>query len=128
MNSSSGRTRQRRRIIAAAARVAATLTAAVVFAVLTGDVPALAQEQVQVVALAATVGQVLDNIRNFVVGLLAALATVFLTIGGARYIMAGGDAGEVERARAALRSAAFGYALAALAPLVVEVLKQIVGA
>lgn len=41
---------------------------------------------------------------------------------------AGGDPGEVERARAALRSAAFGYVLALLAPLVVEVLKGIVGA
>ena len=35
---------------------------------------------------------------------------------------------EVERARMALRSAAFGYALAALAPLIVQVLKSIVGA
>ena len=61
-------------------------------------------------------------------GILAGLATVYLTIGGARYTMAGGDPGEVERAREALRSAARGYALAALAPLVVEILKGLVGA
>ena len=79
-------------------------------------------------ALVGSVGQVLDNIRNWIIGILAGLATVFLTIGGARYVMAGGDPAEVERARVALRSAAFGYALAALAPLIVQVLKSIVGA
>lgn len=79
-------------------------------------------------ALVGSVGQVLDNIRNWIIGILAGLATLFLTIGGARYVMAGGDPAEVERARMALRSAAFGYALAALAPLIVQVLKNIVGA
>lgn len=81
-----------------------------------------------VLALADSVNQVLDNVRNWIVGILAALATVFLTIGGARYLIAGGDPSEVEKGRSALRSAAFGYALAALAPLVVEILKGIVGA
>jgi hypothetical protein len=56
------------------------------------------------------------------------LATVFLTVGGARYTMSGGDPGEIARAREALRAAAIGYAVAALAPLVVEVLKGLVGA
>jgi hypothetical protein len=79
-------------------------------------------------ALAASVGQVIDNLRNWIIGILAGLATLFLTIGATRYVMAGGDPAEVERARAALRSAAFGYALAVLAPLVVQVLKSIVGA
>lgn len=85
-------------------------------------------EQVVVLAQAGSVEAVLNNIRNWIVGILALLATVFLTIGGARYVWAGGDPGEVEKARAALRSAAFGYALAVLAPLIVEVLKGIVGA
>ena len=80
------------------------------------------------VALAQSVGQVLDNLRNWLMGILAGLATLFLTLGGVRYVMAGGDPGEVERAKTAFRSAGIGYALAALAPLVVTVLKQIVGA
>ncbi|MEJ3654058.1 hypothetical protein WEH80_13900 [Actinomycetes bacterium KLBMP 9759] len=84
--------------------------------------------QVVVLAIAESVDQVLTNIRNWIIGLSAGLATVFLTIGGARYLIAGGDPGEVERARAALRSAAFGYAFALLAPLLVEVLRGIVGA
>lgn len=87
-----------------------------------------APEQVVVLAQAASVEAVLNNVRNWIVGILALLATVFLTIGGARYVWSGGDPGEVEKARSALRSAAFGYALAVLAPLIVEVLKGIVGA
>ena len=80
------------------------------------------------VGLPQSVGQVLDNLRNWLMGILAGLATLFLTLGGVRYVMAGGDPGEVERAKTAFRSAGIGYALAALAPLVVTVLKQIVGA
>jgi type IV secretion system pilin len=81
-----------------------------------------------VLALVTSIGQVLDNIRNWIIGILGGLATLFLTIGAARYLMAGGDPGEVERARAAFRSAGFGYALALLAPLIVQILKSIVGA
>jgi hypothetical protein len=81
-----------------------------------------------VLAVAGSVDEVLTNIRNWVVGILAGLATVFLTIGGVRYVMAGGDPGEVEKAKSAVKAAGIGYALAALAPLVVSVLKSLVGA
>ena len=82
----------------------------------------------QVVALAGSVEDVLNNIRNWIMGILALLATVFLTIGGLRYVLAAGDPGEVEKAKTAFKSAGIGYALAALAPLVVTVLQGIVGA
>ncbi|MDI5964041.1 pilin [Streptomyces sp. SL54] len=82
----------------------------------------------EVLAIASSVGAILTNIRNWIMGILAGLATVFLTIGGVRYLMASGDPGEVEKAKTAFRSAGYGYALAALAPLVVQVLKGIVGA
>ena len=91
----------------------------------TSGVPAAT---VSVLALVTSVGQVLDNIRNWIIGILGGLATLFLTIGAARYLMAGGDPAEVERARAAFRSAGFGYALALLAPLIVQILKSLVGA
>ncbi|MEV6905265.1 hypothetical protein [Amycolatopsis sp. NPDC051372] len=81
-----------------------------------------------VVALAASVTDVINNIRNWLMGILAGLATVFLTIGGVRYVVGGGDPGEVEKAKTAFKSAGWGYGLAALAPLVVEILKGIVGA
>lgn len=39
---------------------------------------------------------------------------------------AGGDPGQIERAKTALKSAAIGYALAALAPVLVEILRSVV--
>jgi hypothetical protein len=43
-------------------------------------------------------------------------------------VVGGGDPGEIEKAKTAFKSAAIGYGLAALAPLVVTVLQGIVGA
>lgn len=84
-------------------------------------------------AMAATtagpqLSNVIDGLRTWLVGLLAGLATLFLTIGGVRYMLAGGDPGQIERAKSSLRSAAIGYALAALSPVLVDILKSVVGA
>ena len=87
-----------------------------------------AHADTMVVALAGSVTDVLNNVRNWIMGILAGLATVFLSIGGVRYVMGGGDPGEIEKAKTAFKSAGWGYGLAALAPLVVEILKGIVGA
>ena len=76
---------------------------------------------------AASIGQVISNTTVWIVGILAGLATLFLTIGGVRYLMAGGDPAEVEKAKTAFKSAAIGYALALLAPVVVTVLRSLVG-
>jgi cytochrome c biogenesis protein CcdA len=76
---------------------------------------------------APTLNSVIDNLRDWIVGFLAALATLFLTIGGVRYLTAGGDPGQVEKAKTALKSAAIGYALAILAPLLVSILASVVG-
>ena len=75
----------------------------------------------------AQLDKILANATAWLVGILAALATLFLTIGGIRYVMAGGDPGEVEKAKGAFKSAGLGYALAALAPLVVSIIKGILG-
>ncbi len=85
-------------------------------------------ETTHVVALVGSLEEVLNNIRNWVMGILALVATVFLTIGGVRYLLANGDPGEVEKAKSAFRNAAFGYLLAALAPVVVDILRGLVGA
>ncbi len=71
--------------------------------------------------------QVIANLRNFLVGLLVGLSTLFLTLGGVRYLAADGDPGEVERAKKSLRNALLGYALAALAPVAVSILRSLVG-
>ncbi|MBF8191483.1 hypothetical protein ITP53_38475 [Nonomuraea sp. K274] len=82
---------------------------------------------VRAAAVPTNLNTVFDNLRNWLIGLLAALATLMLTVGGLRYLVAGGDPGEVQKAKAALKAAAFGYGLAVLAPLFVSVLKRIVG-
>jgi hypothetical protein len=89
--------------------------------------PVAHADTVTYVALAQTVDQVLTNIRNWIMGILAGVALVFITIGGLRYLMAGDNPGEVEKAKGAFKAAGIGFGLAALAPLVVEILKTIVG-
>jgi hypothetical protein len=70
---------------------------------------------------------VINNLRDWLVGLLVALATLLLTWGGIRYLTAGGDPMQIDKAKSALKSAAVGYALAALAPLIVGILQSVVG-
>jgi hypothetical protein len=75
-----------------------------------------------------TLDGVISAIRVWAVGILAALATLMLTVAGILYVSAGGSPTQVEKAKTALRSALGGYALAALAPLLISILKSLVGA
>ena len=76
-------------------------------------------------AASADLNPVIDSIRNWIAGLLAALATLFLTVGGLRYLTANGNPRAYEQAKESIKSALVGYALAALAPLLVEVFRQV---
>ncbi|MEV5572702.1 pilin [Spirillospora sp. NPDC052269] len=75
----------------------------------------------------AQLGKIIDNLRTWLIGFLVGLATLMATFGGLRYLLAGGDPGEVAKAKNTLRSAAIGYGIAALAPVLVSALKKIVG-
>ena len=75
---------------------------------------------------ATSLTSLITNLTGWLVGLLAGVATLFLTLGGLRYLTAGGDPGQIEKAKTALKSAAVGYALAALAPLLVSILASLV--
>ncbi len=75
----------------------------------------------------AQLGQVIDNVRTWIMGMLAALATLLLTVAGLRYLLANGNPAEIERAKGTLKSAAIGYALAVLAPALVGILRSVVG-
>src|SRR5688500_13020127 len=91
--------------------------------------PASAASAADPVPLAAAdLPTVINNMTVWITGIIAAVATLFLTIGGARYLMAGGDPSEVEQAKGALRSAGVGYGLALLAPVILTILKNILGA
>jgi hypothetical protein len=87
---------------------------------------AASDSQHPVVLAADSLQQVVNNLRVWLVGILAALATLFLTIGALRYLAAGGNPGEVERAKSALKSAAIGYALALLAPVLISLVAKLV--
>jgi len=78
-------------------------------------------------AAASDLNQVIDNLRVWITGLLAALATLLLMVGGVRYLLAAGDPGSHERAKGSIRAALIGYALALLAPVLVTIVQQIVG-
>ena len=80
---------------------------------------------VPVHAATSDITPVIDSIRNWIAGLLAALATLFLTIGGLRYLTANGNPRAFEQAKESIKSAMVGYALAALAPLLVEIFRQV---
>jgi hypothetical protein len=69
----------------------------------------------------SSIPEVVNRMRIWLVGILVAVSTLFLTIGGFRYLWSNGDPGEVEKAKTALRNAAIGYALAILAPLFVTI-------
>ncbi|MUN35357.1 pilin [Actinomadura litoris] len=89
-------------------------------------VPGIAEAGTDLAA-ATSLDQVITNLRNVIVGLLVGLATLFATIGGVRYMLAGGDPGEVEAAKKTLRYAAIGYSVAVLAPVLVKLLQSVVG-
>ena len=91
------------------------------------DAPAMAGTTGQVLAAASSLNQVISNITTWLVGLLVGLATLLLTVGGVRYLLAGGDPGEVQRAKNTLKYSAVGYGVAVLAPLLVTILKGFVG-
>jgi hypothetical protein len=88
---------------------------------------ALALAMAPAALAAGDINSVLSNLRVWLAGLLAALATLFLTIGGIRYLLAGGDPAALERAKGSIKAAIVGYALALLAPVLATVVQRVVG-
>jgi len=69
---------------------------------------------------------ILDGLRNALVAVLVTLSVVALTY-AVRYVIAGGDIAGVEKAKGAAKSAVIGLTLALLAPVVVSLVKRIIG-
>ena len=70
---------------------------------------------------------VVANLRAWLIGILAGVATLFLVVAGVYYATAGGDPAQVEKGKGAFRSALVGYALAVLAPVLLQALQSILG-
>ena len=79
------------------------------------------------VLAAKTIPEVVDGLKVWIMGILAAVATLFLVIGGLRYMTAGGDPAQAEQAKGNFKAALAGYALAVLAPVILQVLQGILG-
>jgi len=103
----------------------AAVTAAAITVLVTAGAQALAADPAPLAV--ADLPTVINNMTVWITGIIAAVATLFLTIGGAQYLMAGGDPAQVERAKGSLKSAGIGYALALLAPVILTILKNILG-
>ena len=70
----------------------AALTVVATILVLGGAAPASAAVAADPVPLAVySLPRVINNMTAWITGILAAVPTLFLTIGGTRYLMAGGD-------------------------------------
>ena len=111
-----------------AASVALTV-ATIVWLLVAAAAPASAAGTADAVPLAVNdLPTVINNMTAWITGIIAAVATLSLTIGGTRYLMAGGDPSEVERAKGSLKSAGIGYGLTLLAPVILTILKNVLGA
>jgi Type IV secretion system pilin len=77
---------------------------------------------------ATTLNQVISNLQVWLLGLLGALSTLLLVIGGIRYGISVGDPAGQEKAKQTIKAALIGYAVAILAPVIVTVAGHIVGA
>ena len=70
---------------------------------------------------------VIGNLQAWIMGILASVATLFLVLAGVYYATAGGDPQQVDKAKGAFKNALIGYGLAVLAPVLLQVVKGIVG-
>ena len=107
-------------------RIALVAVAAVVL-VLSAPAAAFADTTDPVVLAANSLPQVINNLRIFLMGILAAVATLFLVVAGVYWATAGGDPAQIDKAKSALRNALVGYGLAVLAPVLLQVVQGIVG-
>lgn len=107
------------------ARVAAHLATALLIV----SVPSAAfADSGDTVYLAAnSLPTVIGNLQTWLMGILAAVATLFLVLAGVYWATAGGDPAQVDKAKGALKNALIGYGLAVLAPVLLQVVKGIVG-
>ncbi len=118
-----------RRLRRRPARVATHTVAhlATVALVLSVPTAAFADSTGPMYVAAKSLPDVISGLQSWIMGILAAVATLFLVLAGVYYATAGGDPAQVDKAKGAFKNALIGYALAVLAPVLLEVVKGIVG-
>ena len=106
-------------------RIAAHL--ATVLLILSVPAAAFADTGAPVYLAAKTVADVIAGIQTWLMGILAAVATLFLVLAGVYWATAGGDPAQVDKAKGALKNSLIGYGLAVLAPVLLQIVQGIVG-
>ncbi|MFL1375779.1 hypothetical protein [Nocardiopsis protaetiae] len=71
---------------------------------------------------AAALLQIVDRVQLILIVLGTALGTLFLTIAGVRWMVAGGEPGSIDSAKRALTGTAIGYGIAVLAGTLMQIL------
>lgn len=75
-----------------------------------------------------SIADILNRIRDLLMLLIGSLSLVMLTVGGVRYVTAGGDKDNVQQAKQTVKHALLGVAVAILAPVFLQLIKTILGA
>ncbi|MBR8741444.1 hypothetical protein DSY14_06850 [Nocardiopsis sp. MG754419] len=79
-------------------------------------------------ATAAPLVAVVNRVYLVIMVLATALGTLFLTIAGVRWLVAGGEPGAIDGAKRALTGVAIGYGIAVLATVLMSILEWILAA
>jgi hypothetical protein len=108
-------------------RIAGRIAAHTATVLLVLSVPADADTGTRSLLAANSLPQVIANLQAWLMGILALVATLFLVLAGVYWATAGGDPAQVDRAKGALKNALVGYGLAVLAPVLLQVVRGIVG-
>ena len=72
--------------------------------------------------------QIVDRVQLILIVLGTALGTLFLTIAGVRWMVAGGEPGSIDSAKRALTGTAIGYGIAVLASTLMQILDWLLAA
>ena len=70
---------------------------------------------------------ILNRVRDMLMLIIGSLSLVMLTVGGIRYVTAGGDKDGVNGAKQTVKHALLGLGVAILAPVLIQIIKTILG-
>ena len=71
--------------------------------------------------------EILNRVRDMLMLVIGSLSLVMLTVGGIRYVTAGGDKDGVNGAKHTVKHALLGLGVAILAPVLIQIIKTILG-
>jgi hypothetical protein len=74
-----------------------------------------------------SIADILTRVRDMLMLVIGSLSLVMLTVGGVKYVTAGGDQDGVKGAKQTVKHALLGLGVALLAPVMIQVLKSVVG-